>query len=170
MKKLVILFPALLILAVVMCSKPKFTETVGTIPASTTMFYTTLSDTIPQKNLQAFLPADVRGIKLRAIDGMGEVRYFDYHASPEKVLTELSKLGFFLADTKSDTTSRKVTFDHLVADPKLAESEYYYASSFWNADRSKFEAYECIKTPMKHQVLIDRQSNRILHRVVYLNT
>ena len=170
MKKLVILFPAVLIVAVATCSRPKVTDTISNIPTSATMFYTTLSDTIPQKNLHVFLPADVRGIRLLAINGPGEVRYFDYEADPEKVLSELSKVGFFLSDTRSDTTSRKITFDDLVIDPLLAESEYYYASSFWNVDRSKFEVYECIKTPMKHQVLIDRQSNRILHRVVYLNS
>lgn len=168
MKKFVIVFPALLIIAVLTCSKPRMNDPVQSYPTSV-FFYTSLYDTIPAKNVNAFLQADIQGIKLRALHGAHEVRYFEYHADPDRVLDELSKVGFVLSDVKADTTFRSIAFDELQFETGLAESESKYASSFWNADQNKFEAYECLKTPMKHQVLIDRQSNRILHRVVYLS-
>ena len=129
---------------------------------------TSLSDSLPVSAIQ-FLGLDehLKGTKI--IFGGGRyVKYFEYDADRTVVLTMLSHLPFSKYAQRSDVGAREINFAQLdVLRSSLKQEEFERAPAFWNADQSQFEIYESVKEPIMHTVLINKKTNRILHRMEY---
>ena len=126
---------------------------------------TSLHDSVPDYLLtQNGLP-DVSGIKLKFHTG-NFASHFRYNVPAERVLRTLALLPVSFASTRADTTCRAMQLEELndfIAN--LSTGEYEQFPDFVQASSSGFDAYECLKPPFRHIVLISRNDNTVLHRV-----
>lgn len=126
--------------------------------------YTSLSDTLTPEALRSLGIDDVTGIKLKSINGLYAC-YFQYHAEAKKLLDTFAGLPFHRSAVVADTVCRKVPFYAFESWRKnITAAELQSAPDFWFASPEEFEVYECIKPPMRHQILISKTDNRVMHR------
>ena len=145
------------------CNKPEqqFSE-ISEIPSI--IFYTSLADSLPKKTFEALQVGKVIGAK---ISGKGlDVRYFQYEADADVLIGALSESSFDINTIViADTTCRSVDYSYLkMSLSNVSEGEFPYAASFLNAGEG-LEVYECVKSPLKHQVVVDRASRKVWHRI-----
>ncbi len=128
---------------------------------------TSLHDSVPAHLLSQMGLPDVNGTKLRFLNG-NFASHFRYNAPAERVLRTLSMIPVPFSDVPADTTYRQILHTELntfVAGLSAYEKEEF--PDFVNAASSGLDAYECIKPPFRHIVLINRTDNSVLHRVEY---
>lgn len=159
----------LIILSAFACKKPAH---IGKSDLSEEMsaivFATSLSDTLPQKTLEQLKVTDAMGIKIASTNGT-YVSYFEYKAEPCNVVKALTNLAFSKAAVLADTTCRRIpnkNLDELKSQVSLLEVEH--SDFFWTANSGGMEAFECIKPPFKHTLIVDKNSTRIFHRIEFL--
>jgi hypothetical protein len=160
------ILPLLLLLSIVACKKPNLDA--GSLPNAVDpiIFYTSLADTLPSKTYQQLHVDHVTGIKIKDLRGH-EVRYFEYQADHQILLRALSHMPFEKYALLSDTVCRRITFNEL-STINISSIEREASSFFWNSTEDEYELYACIKSPMKHWVLINRSSRKIIHRIEYI--
>lgn len=130
------------------------------------VIYTSLDDTLPKKSMQALNLPRVLGTKVKYMTGH-YASYFEYEADGDDVLRMIGNLPFSMEAVRADTTCLKMDKRHLdLIRDKISPQEYENASAFWSAG-DDFEIYACVKYPYLHTVLINRKSNKVLHRVAY---
>jgi hypothetical protein len=145
------------------CEKPK-TPMVEVPSDQYLSFATSLNDTIPLKAISTLqLKAKVEGYKIRYLTGE-ERRYFDYQAEPERVIQAFRDMAFVISDDRTDIDLRMVSFEEMKSADDYAPDE---SEDFWNIQPTEYYAFECLKSGIKHQVLIHKNTHRVLHRVVY---
>jgi hypothetical protein len=158
--------PLLLLLSIVACKKPNLDAGSLSNDISPIIFYTSLADTLPAKTYQQLHVDHVTGIKIKDLQGH-EVRYFEYQADRDILLKALSHTPFEKYALLSDTVCRRITFNEL-STINISPAERKASSFFWDSEEDEYEVYACIKSPMKHWVLINRSSRKILHRIEYI--
>lgn len=131
------------------------------------LFSTTLSDTLSLKTFQKLHIQDVVGIQVKYPTGKYAC-YFEYKADPEAVLGAISSQPFSRYASLADTQCREVSYEQLKElKTTVSGFEVENSTTFWMADEKEFEVYECLKSPLKHTLLIDAKTNRVLHRVEF---
>lgn len=165
--KSALFFSVLLLLSIVACKKPSY-STDGLVydHSMPVLFYTSLADTLPKKTFDQLNLSDrVVGIKINNLNGL-DVRYFEYQADPDVMIGALSKMAFDKHEIRADTLCRKITSQEMrLTFEQVSSSELAYASSFFNSTSASFEFYECLKSPYRHHVVIDRVTNKVMHRI-----
>lgn len=145
----------------------KVMDFVDTETASAIAFRTTLADTLGEKTFQKLHIANVEGVKIKYITG-NTTSYFEYRADSKTVIKAISELPFPKYASLADTRCRPIPFER-VRERKgsITSLEYQNSESFWNVNESNVEVYECLKGDELHTLLIDKKSNRILHRIEF---
>jgi hypothetical protein len=165
--KTAFVFCGLLLLAILGCTKPNYSIEGSNNHSVPVLFYTSLQDTLSKKTFDQLRLTDrTLGIKINDITGL-DVRYFEYEADADVLIRALAETGFDIAtQMPTDITCRKLSYEDLSSYLKNASiNEAFYAGHFLNSFAEGFEAYECVKSPVKHQVLVNRTSRRVYHRV-----
>ncbi|MFZ6013235.1 MAG: hypothetical protein ACOYXT_23030 [Bacteroidota bacterium] len=164
-----LLLPALLVLSIMACKKPNLDPyAVAFEDLEPLVLHTSLADTLPARSFQELQIKDVLGLKINYLQG-GSVQYFEYKADANTVLKVLAKLPFPKDVALADTGCRRVAFEQLqLMALDVSPTEYASASFFWQADADDHEFYECIKSPVRHQVLISKSSGKVLHRIDHI--
>lgn len=164
--RLSFIFPCLLMLSALSCKKPgRSNLAVDPVNIPPLVLSTSLSDTISPHALRAMKLEKVTGLKVKYITGHF-ASYFEYEADAKQVLKTISQLPFSRHATLADTVCSPLTSaDLALLRQHVSGDELTHGSSFWTADLEKFELYECLKSPLKHTILISRNSRRILHRI-----
>jgi hypothetical protein len=156
-------------MAIVSCKKPPEPlsqgYTTGMEHIGAVVFYTSLADSLSEKTLETMEIHDVMGVKVKYLSGH-ESRYFAYEADPDLVIRAISQIPFLPYTKYSDTHCRKISCEDLeVIRQNIPTMELSSSSFFWTALSKPPEAYECIKSPYRHTLLIERESNLIFHRM-----
>lgn len=164
--RLSLIFPCLLILSAMSCKKPmqsNITPHPEDIPPL--VLTTSLDDTLPAKSMKALKLEKVTGLKVKYITGH-YASYFEYEADRQDVLRVISQAPFSRDAVVADTVCRKVSYvDLALLKENISEAEISNGSSFWNVDLEEFDVYECLKSPVRHLILISKHSRRVLHRI-----
>ena len=128
-----------------------------------------LRDSLPQKAMTALGLSDVTGVKVQYVDGHA-VSYFAYPAATDVALNTIAMLPFSKHGKLADTLCRPVATATLRGEyAGLSPTELQYGDFFWQALSQNVEAYECIKAPWKHTLLVSKTSGQVLHRIEYLS-
>src|SRR5690606_12089713 len=128
------------------------------------VLYTSLSDTLPASTIEALGLADITGIKVKSYNGKF-ANYFKYEANRNNLITEFSILPFQRSAHLADTTCHKMAYrDFELLRAQVSDAEKDNASFFWQASEDEFDVYQSIKPPLRHTLLISRNSNTIFHR------
>lgn len=160
------ILPTLLILSIFACKKPGDTSYLLNEydqPGITTV---TLRDTLPkQEVLSNLFIQETKGIK--AIYKSGRYTcYFEYQANQQDILKIINLLPFNTNTRLSDTQCRNMNQTFSLNGKRIrSEKEIESSAFFWDINPEDFVYYECIKSPMRHTLLLDKYSNRILHRI-----
>ncbi|HTE33397.1 MAG TPA: hypothetical protein VK666_23610 [Chryseolinea sp.] len=143
-------------------SIPKENETAPQVTA------VTLKDTLPaqmNKAIENLNLGNVMGIQLRYPSGRA-ASYFVYHAEKNATLMAISRLPFSKNAGVADAACRPMDGAEWTAlRAQASPSELNAAEFFWDADPNDYVAYECLKTPMRHTLLVNKHTDEIIHRI-----
>lgn len=131
------------------------------------VLHASLHDTLSPAFLQALKLEKVEGLKVKYLSGQ-EAHYFAYIADPADVLRAVAHTAFSKHVALADTVCRRI--DHRMLDmlaQPLHATERESSTFFWKADATEFEAYECVRGPIRHTLLISRATRTVLHRVAF---
>ncbi|MBT1688457.1 hypothetical protein [Dawidia soli] len=137
-------------------------EAVGPI-----VLHASLQDTLSPAFLQALRLGKVEGLNVKYLSGR-EAHYFAYIADPDAVLRAVARTAFSKHVVVADTVCRRIDARALdvLAQP-LHATELAAGAFFWQADAAGLEAYECVRGPVRHTLLIRRATHTVLHRVEF---
>ncbi|MBL7856536.1 MAG: hypothetical protein JNM57_02515 [Cyclobacteriaceae bacterium] len=169
MKSFTCLLPSLFILSAMACSSPATKVNALSSEEENTPVIAPISlyDTIPGKYISNLVLTEINGTKVSYTSGRSTC-YFSYKANPAEVLRMVASLPFKPDHTLSDTLSRKMNFPFSLSGKKiLPEAEILAAPFFWEINPLEFDYYECLKSPVRHTLLIHKTSGTILHRMEY---
>lgn len=165
-----LLFQGFLFFCFLACKKPANlgdgSSDAGRLPIALAV---SLSDSLPQKALTTLGLSDVTGVKIQYIDGRS-ASYFTYSAGRDIALNTIAGLPFSKGSKLADTLCRPVATEALLHEyAGLSTTESQHADFFWQALKQNVEAFECIKTPWKHTLLVNKTSGQVLHRIEFLS-
>jgi hypothetical protein len=125
-----------------------------------------LKDTLPAWAVNDLHALDIHGVKVQYFNG-AHASYFEYTGgNPTAVVRTISMLPFHKRAMLADTTCHRIPYTALLAlKEKLSPEELNRTNAFWSADPFEFDAYECIKPPLKHTILLSKTSSRVFHRI-----
>ncbi len=160
------ILPTLLILSIFACKKPSESSSyLLNEYESPEIKLVSLLDTLPSNSLSNLSIQELKGIKATYVTGRYTC-YFEYNANQQELLRAINILPFNMNTRLSDTQCRKIDGDFsLYGKRTRSDKEVASSSFFWNINPEDFTYYECIKSPMRHTILLDKHSNRILHRI-----
>lgn len=159
------ILPGLLILSIFACEKPKNTSYFPDEYANPQITRMTLRDTLSAKSLSNLYIQELKGVKVSYASGRYTC-YFEYNANQQDILKVINTLPFDINTRLSDTLCRKMDEEFSLNGKRIRSNQEIASSSFfWNINPNNFTYYECIKSPMRHTLLLDKHSNRILHRI-----
>ena len=174
MRKILYLFPVLLLASILACenhpeasSRPYPVDSTDYAFRTTTaaIFQAPITDTLPPKAVQALSLSHVNGIQVKYLSGK-DVYYFAYPADKKTLLRTIANLPFSKYSIVADTLCRKSSHHALTfLQEEISPTEYKNSRSFWEADKEEFEVYECIKSPMRHTLLVSKKSGQVFHRI-----
>ncbi|MEO5975675.1 MAG: hypothetical protein ABIS36_01385 [Chryseolinea sp.] len=126
-----------------------------------------INDTMPAKFVQVLNLAKTSGLQFDYGDRHLKT-YFEYHCDRSMVLNALAQLGFSKNSALADTKCRPVDpIQFVEMRDAIREEERNQADFFWGIVPGVYDIYECIKTPSRHLVLIEKKnSDKILHLVI----
>jgi hypothetical protein len=71
------------------------------------------------------------------------------------------KIGDIISDSKSYPASSDQFYNDIVSEEKNK-----YTAFFWNFEKLKsYEIYTCIKAPLRHYLIFDKNSDTVYHRI-----
>lgn len=169
------LFPLLLISAIITCKEPPKENNDATIPQArnTTawknlppvVFEASLADTLPAQTTARLGLQNISGTALKYLTGTNAY-YFTYYAEKNSLLHEMSLIPFSRYGFLSDVNCRPMGTSYLsTIQPPTDSLEYAKSIAFWEADPNCYDLYECIKSPWRHTLLINKSSGQVLHRI-----
>jgi len=159
------ILPGLLILSIFACEKPKNTSYLPDEYANPQITAITLRDTLSSKLLYGLSIQEIKGVKASYVTGRYTC-YFEYNANQQDLINIINTLPFDINTRLSDTQCRKMEGNFSLSGKRTrSQKELTSSEFFWNIDANDFTYYECIKSPMRHTILLDNHSNRILHRI-----
>lgn len=107
---------------------------------------------------------EIHGIKITKADRVAY--YYEYEADYNQVLNLLASMPFQLDNNRTSVQCGWMNSDSNPLDFKnLSQTELDASSFFWNVIPEEYSFYECLKSPLKHTVMISKTTSRILHRV-----
>jgi hypothetical protein len=167
--KIALLFPLSLIVAIAACKRPTAAINQTGIwdeASAPSIDKTSLWDTIPARFIANVNIKEVNGVKASYTSGRS-TSYHEYEVSSvEKLLVSISSLPFKNTNAINDTTCRAInTVFSLSGKDIVSEEEIKAADFFWRINPADYDYYECIKTPMRHTILINKKTRRVLHRI-----
>ena len=69
----------------------------------------------------------------------------------------------------ADTKCRRISAQELIQlKMKISAIEFENSGNFWNVEENEFDVYECLKTPIRHTLLISKTTKRVLHRIEFI--
>ena len=159
------ILPSILILSIFACKKPKDTSYLPDEHANPQITHVTLRDTLSTMSLANLAIHELKGVKATYVTGRSTC-YFEYNANQQDLLKVINTLPFDINTRLSDTLCRKMGGEFSLNGKRiLSDQEIASSAFFWNINPQDFIYYECIKSPMRHTILLDKHSSRILHRV-----
>jgi hypothetical protein len=160
-----LILPVLLVLSIFACTKPKETSYLPDEYANPQITSALLRDTLSSHSLSTVAIQELKGVKATYVTGRYTC-YFEYNANQHDLLKAINTLPFDINTRLSDTLCRKIEREFSLSGKQILSREEIESSAFfWNINPEDFTYYECIKSPMRHTILLDKHSNRILHRV-----
>ncbi|HEY9005668.1 MAG TPA: hypothetical protein VIM75_06020 [Ohtaekwangia sp.] len=162
--------PLLIILSLAACHKPMHLSNDGYSweEAPPLVLRTSLNDSLSAKALQQLQLTNTPGVQVK-YNNSTYVNYFEYKADHELLLRTIASLPFSRYAMRADTVCYRIPMKDLALIRKgISDTEYEASSFFWDADANTFDIYECYKAPMKHTLLMSRNSTTVLHRIEFV--
>lgn len=128
------------------------------------IYQVTLRDTLPEECVVAMGAVEKKGIMIKSPSGIFTA-FYEYEADQDIVLQEISKLSFLRDNNISDLSCHPIEAWQALHVNSLTKKEIAATSFFFKCDADQYVAFECRKSPMKHTLLLDTHSKRILHKV-----
>lgn len=168
MRGFIIIIP-LLLLFTVACKKPAASiheDAFADIPPL--ILRTSLKDTLTRKALTTLQLNDAEGVKVKYQNG-NYASYFSYEADRDVLLQAIGSLPFPRYAIKADTVCYPITYrDIALLKQSVTGAEYEASSFFWNVDATEYDIYQCLKPPLRHTLLISKNTKQVLHRTEYI--
>lgn len=157
----------MMLLAYTGCQKPKHIDAeILTDDLTASVTEVSMNDTMPAKYIQLLNLGKTSGLQFNYGDRHLRT-YFEYHGDKRNVLDALAQLGFSKNSALADTKCRPLDPSQFLDMRAVTrDEERNQADFFWGIEPDAYEIYECLKTPSRHLVLIDKNSDRILHLVL----
>ena len=110
---------------------------------------------------------EIHGVKIIDYDHQKIEYYFEYEANELDTLKMIANLPFAIDDHVSNVAPVRMesSINPLKVNNAFTEEIKDAISFFSNAKAEEFTFYECVKSPMKHTLLVSKTSSRILHKV-----
>jgi len=110
---------------------------------------------------------EVHGVKIMDYENQKIEYYFEYEANAKDTLQMIASLPFRMDDHISNVAPVLMESDSspLEVNASFTKEALDATSFFWKVKAEDFTFYECIKSPMKHTLLVSKTSSRILHKV-----
>jgi hypothetical protein len=166
--RLGLIFPLLLIVSAFACQKPEGihqNDTVWTAYAHPRIIADNIYDTLPALVKHDIKIEQLKGVKVFYPSG-SNVSYFEYKADAKKLIDVIGRLPFKKCNEVADTLCRKMELPYSLAASKVLSKEELMAANFyWKINVIDYDYYECLKSPMRHTILVNRNNGRILHRI-----
>jgi len=159
--------PIFLVSYLFACTKPVRREviTVWNEKNSPVITNTSLFDTLRVNAIRALDIHELHGVRASYLSGK-TVSYFEYDTDPEKLLTFISCLPFKKTDAVSDTVCHLQNFTFSQSGRELLSGEELTSAAFfWKINPDDYLYYECLKSPARHTILINKKTKRVLHRI-----
>jgi hypothetical protein len=154
-----LLLPLSFILALLACDSHK--------PKSEWYDFTSrayLSDSLPIQFLQRVNAVELQGIRLqRAL--AATTYYYEYTADHETVLKEIGTLPFAADSARADTQIRMIAGEIELRKIERLLKDESIIKDFSIDSLDGYTAYECLKTPQHHILLLSKNSDRVIHIV-----
>ncbi len=127
---------------------------------------TSLADSIPIEYYQQLNVVEKQGI--RFFDKDKVITYLEYETDPQALLKIIASLPFSKFAVRADTVCIETGFYGFATIRNAISTEEQEAGSyFWNIEPNDYQVFECIKGYEKHTLLINRDSDQVLHRIEY---
>jgi hypothetical protein len=154
---LMLLFPFAFVVMLMACDshKPKSEWTSFTSRAY-------LSDSLPIQFIQNVKAIEQQGIKLQRALG-ATTFYFEYSADHQSVLKEIGLLPFASDSSRADTQIRMIAGKIEIEKIKQLLKEESIVKDFSFDALETYTAYECLKAPQHHILLLSKNSDRVIH-------
>lgn len=149
-----LLFPVVLILIVLVIQKPKSNN--NWQPLS----YASLHDTLPTVFFEKVKTHEIQGY--RVSKDYKNIYYFEYTANHSDVLQALSSLPFAADSIRADIQARVITGERELKQVTDLLKEQHIINNF-SINLHEFIVYECLKSPQHHFVLLNKNSNQVIH-------
>jgi hypothetical protein len=129
---------------------------------------TYVSDSSVRESILGFSIEDlheIQGVQISKADKISY--YFEYEADHTQVLNVIASMPFRMDNNRSSTQCGLMSSESnpLLAYKEVSQTEFEASTFFWKAKPEEYIFYECVRSPMKHTMLVSKNSNRILHRV-----
>lgn len=110
---------------------------------------------------------EIHGVKIAYYDQSKVAYFFEYEANALDTLKVVGLLPFTLDNNASSVacTLLESNSNPLEVNTAFSERVREATSFFWNSQAADYTFYECIKSPLKHTLMISKTSSRILHKV-----
>ena len=110
---------------------------------------------------------EIHGVKVIDYENQKIEYYFEYEANALDTLKMIASLPFAIDDNVSHVAPVRMESNRnpLEINQSFTEEIREAIAFFSNAKAEDFTFYECVKSPMKHTLLISKTSSRILHKV-----
>ena len=110
---------------------------------------------------------EIHGVKIMDYENQKVEYYFEYEANELDTLKMIASLPFAIDDNKSNVAPVRMesSSSSLKINPSFTDEIKREIAFFSNAKAEEFTFYECVKSPMKHTLLVSKTSSRILHKV-----
>jgi hypothetical protein len=166
-----LILPTLMILAMFACKKPHLSDNYGIDSNEPIVFTARLSDSIPAKTFELLQVSEIEGISVKYVHERREVRYFEYDAESERVLSAIRRSPFSIDAQFADTGCRQIASNEIhSANHTISSSEKNMANFFWSIKPEEYEVFECVKPFVKHTLLFHKNSTQVLHRIEFLTS
>jgi hypothetical protein len=121
-----------------------------------------LSDSLPPEFLQKVNPIQQQGIRLqRSLSAT--TFYFEYSANHQSVLKEIGSLPFAADSARADTQIRMIAGRMELEKIQQLLKEESILKDFSVDALESYTAYECLKAPQHHILLLSKNSDRVIH-------
>lgn len=168
MRGLIIAIPVVLLFTIA-CKKPVASvndDNFADIPPL--ILRTSLKDTLTKKVLTTLQLNDTEGVKIKYQNG-NYASYFTYEADRDALLRAVDSIPFARYAVKADTVCYQISFREIaLLKQKVPAAEYEAAAFFWDVNAAAYDVYECLKPPLRHTLLISKNTRQVLHRAEYI--
>jgi hypothetical protein len=148
-----LLLPILLIAIIVFTNKPKSTP----VEFTSHVMYASVHDSLPPSFLKQVSLHEKQGYVVSK--GFKNTYYFEYTANHSQVIKALSSLPFAIDSVRADIQCRIISSEQELKGVSnlLAQQNYF------SAEINKYTVYECLKAPQHHVVLLNKESDQVIH-------